>query len=72
MIERTINVVDPVCGMTIDGNHAIRLAHAGSAYFFCDPACVDTFREDPARWVDGDGRGTFEHDHRTPTAHRPC
>lgn len=51
MIERTIKVIDPVCGMTIERDQAITLRHAGQAYYFCDPACVDMFRDEPGRWT---------------------
>lgn len=51
MHEPTVNVVDPVCGMTIDADQAIWLDHEGQTYYFCDPACVATFRDDPGRWT---------------------
>lgn len=51
MFEATDIVVDPVCGMSIDADEAIWLDHEGQTYYFCDPACVDTFRDDPGRWT---------------------
>ena len=57
MFEIQDQVIDPVCGMTIDRDGAIRIVHHGDAYHFCDIACADTFRDDPERWVAG-----FEHD----------
>ncbi len=54
---------DPVCGMTIERGTAVSVEYHGVAYRFCDPACAETFRQDPARWV-GDGSGAgFVHDH---------
>jgi Cu+-exporting ATPase len=45
-------VVDPVCGMTIDradsvGEHEYR----GTTYYFCNPHCLEQFREDPERFL---------------------
>lgn len=34
-----------------DRNQAIWLEHDGRTYHFCDPACVDTFRDEPGRWM---------------------
>ncbi|MFP5343963.1 MAG: YHS domain-containing protein [Candidatus Limnocylindria bacterium] len=51
MREPTVIVVDPVCGMAIDADQAIRLDHEGRTYYFCDPVCVDTFRDEPGRWT---------------------
>src|SRR3954468_21108227 len=47
------DVVDPVCGMTIDradsvGEHAYR----GTTYYFCNPHCLEQFRADPERYLD--------------------
>lgn len=51
MHEPTVIVVDPVCGMTIDADQAIRVEHGAQTYYFCDPACADTFRDEPGRWT---------------------
>lgn len=51
MTHQATTVVDPVCGMTIDADRAIRLEHEGRLYYFCDPACADTFRDEPQRWT---------------------
>jgi len=45
---------DPVCGMTVAqkraaGSHAFR----GVTYFFCGTSCLERFREDPERYLDG-------------------
>src|SRR6185369_7987787 len=47
------DVVDPVCGMTIDradsvGEHQYR----GTTYYFCNPHCLEQFRQDPERYLD--------------------
>jgi Cu+-exporting ATPase len=49
--------VDPVCGMTVDpsdaaGSHVF----AGRTYYFCNPSCLERFREDPLAFVDKSGR----------------
>ncbi|MGK2850322.1 MAG: YHS domain-containing protein [Candidatus Limnocylindrales bacterium] len=51
MQEPTVIVMDPVCGMTIDAGNAIRIDHGDQTYYFCDPACADTFRDEPERWT---------------------
>ncbi|MHB8961120.1 MAG: YHS domain-containing protein [Candidatus Limnocylindrales bacterium] len=51
---------DPVCGMKVaaDGPHSE--VYRDTTYFFCDPACAATFREDPERWS---GTVPLAHDH---------
>lgn len=51
MTEPTTMVVDPVCGMTVDPDEAIWLEHDGRTYYFCEPVCIDTFRDEPGRWL---------------------
>lgn len=51
------NVSDPVCGMQVDPKTAIAVEYSGRVYYFCDPACADTFRDEPGRWVADDGAG---------------
>lgn len=46
--ERTFDVVDPVCGKTLD--FASVVAHAyvdGWSFFFCSPRCKDSFISSP-------------------------
>lgn len=42
---------DPVWGMQVDPTTAVKLEYAGEAYYFCESACADTFRDDPDRWI---------------------
>lgn len=65
MFETGAKVVDPVCGMTIDRDDAIRVEYDGKAYHFCDPACAGIFREEPTRWLHAVGRGAFAHEHES-------
>jgi YHS domain-containing protein len=34
---------DPVCGMRVDRDKAVRVEHAGGTYFFCSESCRDRF-----------------------------
>ncbi|MCM8771402.1 MAG: permease, partial [Candidatus Omnitrophica bacterium] len=38
---------DPVCGMTIDENHALKFKKADKEYFFCSASCRDKFLKRP-------------------------
>ena len=47
-------VVDPVCGMTIDPADAVgQVEHRGQTYYFCNESCVERFRADPDAFLDG-------------------
>jgi P-type Cu+ transporter len=46
-------VVDPVCGMTIDpADAAGHTEHEGQTYYFCNPSCLERFEADPGRYLD--------------------
>jgi P-type Cu+ transporter len=46
-------VIDPVCGMTIDPADAVgRVTHRGHTYYFCHQSCVDRFQADPDRFLE--------------------
>ncbi|MDF3056281.1 MAG: hypothetical protein K0R17_496 [Rariglobus sp.] len=49
-------VVDPVCGMSIDANDALSSEHHGHTYYFCSETCRGRFQQDPVRFVDEEGR----------------
>ena len=38
------DAVDPVCGMRVARGVALHLKLRGITYWFCGPACADTFR----------------------------
>ena len=42
---------DPVCGMTVAAEGPLRLDHAGVTYVFCNPHCLERFRQNPARYL---------------------
>lgn len=45
-------VLDPVCGMTVDPEHAAGThVHQGQTYHFCSRHCVERFKADPARYL---------------------
>jgi xanthine dehydrogenase accessory factor len=47
-----IVLLDPVCGMTVDGAHARHLAeHDGVVYAFCSIGCRTRFIREPASYV---------------------
>jgi P-type Cu+ transporter len=46
-------VVDPVCGMSVDPANAAGSAGCqGRTYYFCGRSCLERFRADPARFVE--------------------
>ena len=48
-------VVDPVCGMTIDpANAAGQTVYRGETYYFCHPNCLERFKADPQRYLKPD------------------
>jgi len=45
-------VIDPVCGMTIDPADAVgHIDYKGETYYFCAESCLQRFKADPARYV---------------------
>jgi Cu+-exporting ATPase len=44
-------VTDPVCGMTVPADGALRHEHGGQTYVFCSEHCRHRFREDPGRFL---------------------
>jgi Cu+-exporting ATPase len=47
-------VRDPVCGMEVDQTDAAgSMEHEGRTYVFCSPGCLESFREDPDRYLAG-------------------
>lgn len=48
---------DPVCGMTIDRDHAVgESTYGGRTFFFCSTDCLNTFKESPERYVPSEDR----------------
>ena len=49
---------DPVCGMTVEVEHAVATGltteHEAQTYYFCGKGCLLDFREDPEKYLDPD------------------
>ncbi len=46
--------VDPICGMAVNEQRALKLNHQGRDYFFCSPICQDKFlkkQKEPVRFT---------------------
>ncbi len=46
-------VTDPVCGMTVDKDKAIRRDFGGETFYFCSEHCVHAFEAEPDRYIGG-------------------
>lgn len=44
-------VIDPVCGMTVDSDKAITAEHEGGTYYLCSSRCLAAFEKDAAAYV---------------------
>lgn len=48
----TVAQIDPVCGMTVDPEHAAgSVEYQGKTYYFCSTHCVHRFRENPETFL---------------------
>jgi len=46
------NVIDPVCGMTVDPKHIdILTTYEGCTYYFCADGCRKAFEADPQKYL---------------------
>jgi uncharacterized protein len=54
-------VTDPVCGMKVDRDKAVRLEHAGRTYSFCSEHCRSQFEADPDAYIRGGPGAGHEH-----------
>jgi Cu+-exporting ATPase len=44
--------LDPVCGMTVEEEEAAAsYQHDGVTYYFCNPGCLERFKDDPATFL---------------------
>ena len=43
--------IDPVCGMEVDENQALRVTYEGQNYYFCSEDCRDEFNEAPDEYT---------------------
>ena len=52
-------VIDPVCGMSIDPSDAAgEHFYQGQTYSFCNPSCLTKFKADPDKYLHGTARET--------------
>jgi len=60
MTQDSPTATDPVCGMTVDRDTAVRAGltaeHAGVIYYFCAKGCQLEFGDDPAAYLHPDHR----------------
>ena len=42
---------DPVCGMEVNKDKAVKLEHGGKTYYFCSTMCEETFKKDPSKYL---------------------
>ncbi len=51
-MERQNSAFDPVCGMSVDPEHAeYRSFQKGDTYYFCSAACKAAFDKDPGKYI---------------------
>ena len=43
---------DPVCSMEVDPKKALLSTHQGKTYYFCSPACKQTFDKAPEKYTE--------------------
>ena len=48
-------VIDPVCGMTVDPDNALRIEVRGDTNYFCSPGCRTKFLEAPSKYEPSKG-----------------
>ncbi|MCF6154361.1 MAG: YHS domain-containing protein [Candidatus Brocadia sp.] len=42
---------DPVCGMEVNKEKAVKLEHDGKTYYFCSKMCEESFKKDPSKYL---------------------
>jgi len=47
LLTRSRGATDPVCGMKVDRQKALRKNLAGETFYFCSEQCLDAFQTDP-------------------------
>src|ERR1700686_2515512 len=57
--SRAMTHTDPVCGMTIEEEDAVGSHEpAGVTYYFCNPSCLERFKDDPQEFLNADAHAT--------------
>jgi len=55
--------IDPVCGMKINPETAVKAEYEGKMYHFCSAECHDTFMKDPGKYMSPEGQHMEEEGH---------
>lgn len=42
---------DPVCGMSVNKDVALRSTYQGETYYFCSPLCKSLFEREPEKYA---------------------
>lgn len=51
-----MKIIDPVCGMEVDTEKTdLRFSYKGVEYYFCNPHCLEKFRDEPERFLKPEG-----------------
>ncbi|HEU4340290.1 MAG TPA: heavy metal translocating P-type ATPase [Candidatus Binatia bacterium] len=55
-------MIDPICGMDVEEKTAAgKHTYNGQTYLFCSQHCLEKFKQDPQRFLNGQGRGYAAH-----------
>jgi len=44
-------LIDPVCGMEVDNKSKYKTLYKGKVYYFCSEICLNSFRNDPEKYL---------------------
>ena len=56
--------IDPVCHMEVEiATAEYTYEYNDQTYYFCAPGCRHSFKQDPEKYLRGDGNGHEGHDH---------
>lgn len=50
-VEETVELVDPVCGVTVTQDTEFTAEYEGVTYYFCCEDCMQQFVADPAKYL---------------------
>src|SRR5215211_1992593 len=71
-MSTTVAQIDPVCGMTVDPDHAAgSFEYGGNTYYFCSTHCVHRFRENPEAFLNKPAVQPIGITRRAPAPARP-
>lgn len=48
-----MKVTDPVCGMLIEKEQALKAEHSGMTHYFCAEQCKENFLKEPHKYLEG-------------------